>query len=505
MQNKEKENHFEMSSWMQRLSRHYERMRGRHPDDEVMILFDIDGTILDSRYMIHHTLQSYDRANGTDWFADLAVEDVTASESQVEQLLESMGIHSALQEGILAWYTERCWTQDNILRSHRPFAGVMDVIRWFEIQPRTHVGLNTGRPEQIRQETLLSLNNIGREYKVRFLSEHLFMNRRGWNEGILEEKAEGIRHFQGKGYRVIAFVDNEPENLQAVAELGNDEILLLHARTIFRSRRDQLPLRTVEGRAYDITDLVPEKSLPRHVQFVWHGVNDEANLRQFMASAIEWAECDVRFDPDGERVILRNDSFRETPPDPDETFIRLENILEKCREGGKSLKLDLKENGHLLDRVLTILRNTGMPTHRVWFNGTVEMLQKEGFRKLSEAFPGSVIQCPVDFLVPLIIGAPTRALSVLDTLHGWGINRFSVNWRASEKHDIIDRLEKWGYELNIYNVPDLEAFLKAVVLLPRSVTSDFNFPKWHYYGRGPGPGQRHFEYSIVHAPEIPAF
>ncbi len=489
---------------MQRLSRHYERMRGRHPDDELMILFDIDGTILDSRYMIHHTLTSYDRAHGTDRFAGLAVEDILVGESQVEQLLESMGIQGARRDEILAWYIERCWGQESILRSHRPFAGVMDVIRWFEIQPRTHVGLNTGRPEQIREETLLSLNNIGREYKVKFRSDHLFMNRRGWNEGILEEKTEGIRHFQGKGYRVIAFVDNEPENLQAVAEMDNDEILLLHAHTIFRSRRDQLPVRTVAGRDYDITELVPEKSLPRHVQLVWHGVNDEANLRQFMASGIEWAECDVRFDPDGERVVLRNDSFQETPPDPDETLVRIEDVLVIYREGEKSLKLDLKENGRLLESVIAILGNAGLPERRLWFNGTVEVLKEDGFRRLSAAFPGSVIQCPIDFLVPLIIGAPAKALAVLDSLHGWGINRFSINWKAADKHEILDRLERWGYELNIYNVPDLEAFLKAVVLLPRSVTSDFNFPKWHYYGRGPGPGQRHFEYSIVHTPEIPA-
>jgi hypothetical protein len=38
-----------MNSWMQRLSQHYDRMRRHYPDDELMILFDIDGTILDSR------------------------------------------------------------------------------------------------------------------------------------------------------------------------------------------------------------------------------------------------------------------------------------------------------------------------------------------------------------------------------------------------------------------------------------------------------------------------
>ena len=34
-------------------------------------------------------------------------------------------------------------------------------------------------------------------------------------------------------------------------------------------------------------------------------------------------------------------------------------------------------------------------------------------------------------------------------------------------------------------VPDLEAFLEAALLLPASVTADFNFPEWNYDGRGP--------------------
>jgi hypothetical protein len=494
-----------MTSWMKRLSDHYERMRRRCPDDDLVILFDIDGTILDSRHMIHYALQSFDRAHRTVWFRDLAVADITVNESQVELLLESMNIRDALREEVLAWYAERCWTPEGILRSHRPFAGVMEVIRWFQIQPKTHVGLNTGRPESIRNETLISLNKIGREYKVNFRSEHLFMNWREWGEGVLEAKVEGVRHFSGNGYRVIAFVDNEPENLRAVAEMdGRDEILLLHAHTIFRSKRGQLPARSVAGRDYDITELVPERALPRHVQFVWHGVNDEANLRQFLASNIEWAECDVRFDPDGRRVILRNDSFEDTPPDPDEPLVSLGEILESLGGDAKSLKLDLKENGRLLDSVIDLLKSHRLPDRRLWFNAMVEVLREDGFRRLAGAFPEAVVQCPVDFLVPLILGAPTKALGVLDVLHGWGINRFSINWKAPDKQEILDKLERWGYELNIYNVPDLEAFLKAVVLLPRSVTSDFNFPKWHYYGRGPGLRQRHFEYSIIRAPESPA-
>jgi hypothetical protein len=45
-------------------------------------------------------------------------------------------------------------------------------------------------------------------------------------------------------------------------------------------------------------------------------------------------------------------------------------------------------------------------------------------------------------------------------------------------------MDRWNFEVNIYDVPDLEAFLQAVLLMPRAITSHFNFSKWHYYGRG---------------------
>ena len=86
-------------------------------------------------------------------------------------------------------------------------------------------------------------------------------------------------------------VDNEPAIIQAMAEADEThEILFLHADTIFESQRVMTP-RTVTGSTYDLAELVSEQELRRRVQFVWHGVNDEANLRQFLASGVHWAEC----------------------------------------------------------------------------------------------------------------------------------------------------------------------------------------------------------------------
>jgi hypothetical protein len=102
----------------------------------------------------------------------------------------------------------------------------------------------------------------------------------------------------------------------------------------------------------------------------------------------------------------------------------------------------------------------------------------------------------VDFLAPLILGTPQKAREILEMLSDWGINRFSLSWLTPEKRWLFDCLNRWGFEVNIYNVPDLEAFLQATLLLPRSITSDFNFPKWSYYGQGSGENLVHHEYLI---------
>jgi len=59
--------------------------------------------------------------------------------------------------------------------------------------------------------------------------------------------------------------------------------------------------------------------------------------------------------------------------------------------------------------------------------------------------------------------------------------------------DTIGELERRGWETNVYAVPDLQSFLEAAVLLPTSVTADFNFPAWRYFGRGSG------QHGVVHS------
>jgi hypothetical protein len=67
--------------------------------------------------------------------------------------------------------------------------------------------------------------------------------------------------------------------------------------------------------------------------------------------------------------------------------------------------------------------------------------------------------------------------------------------------ETLETLASWGYDVNFYGVPDLEGFLEAVVLLPCSVTSDFNFPQWNFYGRGSGENGKRITYRQDQVPD----
>ncbi len=53
------------AKWMQALSAQFERACQHYPGERLMLLLDIDGTIIDMRHHVLSVLQSYDEAHGT--------------------------------------------------------------------------------------------------------------------------------------------------------------------------------------------------------------------------------------------------------------------------------------------------------------------------------------------------------------------------------------------------------------------------------------------------------
>ncbi|NLW34772.1 MAG: hypothetical protein GXY80_04715 [Syntrophorhabdus aromaticivorans] len=246
-----------MKRWMNNLALHYKEVRERHGDKNLLIAFDIDGTILDMRHMILYVLKSFDKELGTQYFQGLTFHDIDFHEDHVSGLLERLLIPSPKREAMLALFEERLTSATAFPESQRPFHGVLDVVRWFQGQPNTFVGLNTGRLESLRANTLKTLNTWGRWHHVVFQDELLFMRSANENENIPGTKAAGIHYFEKCGYHTFAFVDNEPENLMAVGAADPEgEILLLHADTIFKSNLSIVPKHAVQGRIYDLREFV---------------------------------------------------------------------------------------------------------------------------------------------------------------------------------------------------------------------------------------------------------
>ncbi len=154
-----------MKDWMKVLARKFEAARRKHPEQRLMILFDTDGTILDMRYMMLYVLQRFDLEHGTRHFDGLEVEALNIHENQLEEFARRRGLPALEVERLMAWYAQNRWAPSAVMQSHRPFRGVLEVIRWFQIPENTCVGLNTGRPEFLREDTLRSLNALAEEYR----------------------------------------------------------------------------------------------------------------------------------------------------------------------------------------------------------------------------------------------------------------------------------------------------------------------------------------------------
>lgn len=403
-----------MQNWMQALAAHYEATRAAYPEDDLLILFDIDGTILDGRYMMLYLLQAYDEHHGTEFFCHRNITDINFNLADLYTGLAALGIDDVHCRAITAWCEKYCWSLSAILEAHRPFPGVLDVIRWFQLQPHTHVGLNTARPEGLRGETLCSLNRLGGEYRVQFSSDLLYMRDSREAGDVIDTKLAGIEFFRAQGYRPFAMVDNQPSILEAVAARDPaGSILLLHAGTLFQQRPQHIPASAVQGNVYDLTELIPKRALPRHIQFAWQGVNSEAALNQFLASNVRWADLGMpgrRFMEAG-RVPVRD----STPGSRSQTL--LHSALEQLKAAGRGVKVDLQADRAANGRLLKLLHDHGFSGDELWFHADVEHLQENEFRHLAETHPGAIIEVPVDFLAPLIAANSQLAEGILEI--GW--------------------------------------------------------------------------------------
>jgi len=454
-------------SWMHRLVTHFRETRQRHPTDALAVVFDIDGTIIDTRYLILHTLLGYDLAHGTTMFRSVQVERITVHEAEIGPLLRQLEVPRHRRESIIDYYVQHVWSDDAILAAHQPYRGVMEVIRWFQLQPQTVIALNTGRPESVRQSTLRALNKLGDEYRVNFSSELLFMNQREWGEAVAQTKVDALGQLCERGYRVVAAVDNEPENLEAMADADlTNETLFLHASTIYLSAR-RPKSRLCSGSVYDLTPFLAEAEVQGHVQLVLSEVTRARTLARCLDSSVHWLAVPVRGDRYGRPEIARSHDPTHQRPE-----ISLRDVLDHAADAGRSVRIDFQTGGSIVDQTIAVVAECDVPDPSLWFSGQIHELSEHGIRTLRARHPTSTISCTADFLAPLVFGALEHALELIEVLREWGIDRFSLTWNQARVRELIGQLERWGVAVDVTGIDGGESLLQAALLLPRSVCGD---------------------------------
>jgi len=475
---------------MKALNLHYGYMKEQYPDRDLMLIFDIDGCINDMQYQLFRALRTFDRLQGTHYFYRLKPGEIKIHEDLLSSFLTEYQLLPEQKKAFLSWYTRY---RKSMRVQMRPMKGVIETVCWFQMQPRTAVGLKNICSEDMRQKTIQVLTKFGKDYELKLPNELIYFPK---HNSPSESAVESLTYFRNLGYHVICFVDSETQSLDAIArEKDTHDVLLLQADTVYRSNDRSVTAAVEKGSTYELRELVHEEDLPPYIDLVWHGINDRENMQQFLSSSIQWGEVDVQAVHEDGSVLLQHDStLKDETLSIEKIDLPLNELLTEFQQHGKGVKVDFKDKRTVLRKTIKQLKKHGFTDQHIWLNSDIDVLHEEGFKVLLEAFPNAVIQAPVDFISPLVFSLPDQAKNILTLLKGWGINRFSISWELEKCSALLHQLKKWGFDTNVYNAPDLEQFLKVMILSPRSITSDFNFPEWNYYGRGSGKSGIQLDY-----------
>ncbi len=84
--------------------------------------------------------------------------------------------------------------------------------------------------------------------------------------------------------------------------------------------------------------------------------------------------------------------------------VLFDKVLNHLHNRGKNLNI----RGEGFNLILKQVKTHDFTGTNLWSNGKFETLQEERFRHLTKVHPEAIMQCPIDFLVPLICSAPLR-------------------------------------------------------------------------------------------------
>jgi len=366
----------------------------------------------------------------------------------------------------------------------------LKVLRWFQIQQNGLAGVSIERQHLDKSTLYKRIKKYGRNTRLNIQNDQFLV----LNRGSKSEEPHLYENYTSNDQKVIGIIRLTEGNEQIRLHIDEREILHIDvgisAGEIGQKRFAAERLKKQFGLKY----LIPESDLPESIIPCWHGINDPENLAQFIESDYTWGEVDVRISPFTRRLITRHDSHFISRFTESEQIQYFEHVLKAFKENGKKIKIDFKRGFWVVDRVIQLLDKHGFRDDMVWFHGSVRVLRVNGYRKLARRYPDALLQATVDRFVPLILWFPVAGKFIVDRLAGFGVNQYLLSWQSWYKDNIISKLNEWGYLVNLYKVRNLEEFLNAALFLPASITADFNFPEWGYYGRGSGQNMQWYEY-----------
>ncbi len=217
-----------MRDWIRTLLNHHELSLHRFPDQRLLVLFDVDDTFLDMRLALASLLRAYDASHASTHFAELQPHTLDRFGRGIESLLEQCRVPPAEQPQVLAWYQHKRRCGDIARLAHAPYRGLLALAAHLHRQPRTAVGINSARPEFLRQDTLNCLNTLAADTDLHFADDLAWFTPHGWRDDVCASKLAAIAQAQRRGTRVIAMIDSNADLLAclAAADYGDDLLLL---------------------------------------------------------------------------------------------------------------------------------------------------------------------------------------------------------------------------------------------------------------------------------------
>lgn len=462
------------SNWIKKLSDHYKNVRTQYPERKLLILFDIDGTVLNMRYMLQSLLRAYDKEHGTDYFHYLTLKKLKQCNYQIDLLIEDLPVAFDLKADILVWCLRHFHNHRLLLKSHKPYRGIFEIIRWFQLQPNTYTGFNTSKPQSVRYEILNLLNQMAKEYRLDFKDEFLFMGNDN-DKSAGENKVDGVHYFKNAGFDVFAVVDHQISALKVMERAFTaDPIIFINTKEILKKRHKYQQLLSIKNsRSRIYSDKKSQEDVLTHTEFVWKGIDNDIAFERFREASIFWVEVGVYQDSTTYDLIVRQHNRENVMPGYKRKLIFFSEVLQHIRQDFKGVKIDILGGGDIFNRIAEVIKGANLDDSQVWFHRSIEVLNKRDCQILRAQYPQARIQTNVDLLGPVINANEKKAERIIATLNTWGVDCFSVSVKNPDMSLILRFLCDLRRDVHVYDVYGLHSFLNACMSHPNSISSDF--------------------------------